>query len=603
MDTLRKHELSVDHKYAVESRSLSESNTWQKSVTSSYAKAEESIVSAMKIVYLQAKEDLATKKFGALKDLCLDLGCSSLAGLNITSSCSYKSYDSIRDMEAALASVIQEEIVEKVKKARWFSIMIDECTDVSVEQSIIIYVKFVSKGKVFTHYLCLVETEGSSANELYTSVIKTLEKLDIDISKCSSLATDGPSVMTGIRAGVVALFKKRNAHLISVHCVAHRLALASSQAASEFSYLVKYQDILKRVHSYFENSPKNTKRLQQIQSLMEQTPKKVLKLSTTRWLSLGNSVSNMESNWSSIISVLIEDKRPVAQGLLKQISSFMFLATTALLNDVMFIINKLSVTFQKQNIDFELIQTCVKACIANLESMKNKTGTHLMDFLDKIPKTVTEHFEYDSHIVSDSTKHRENFENLMKNFLALIIANIQDRLGDLDKISIFNILLPTNLPNTLAELESYGKEEIIEISELLSANPKNIEFKSSELLSEWALFKQIMHKRLKKMNLQELLNFIFINEMNLEFPLMCSLVEYAITIPLHTTDCERGFSALNLIKRDIRNRINLSNVNNILMIKIEGPERNDFNFEKAFEKWANLKERKILNPKFSFQTK
>jgi len=584
-DTLKKHETSVDHKHAVEARSLNESKAWQKSVVTPCAKAEQSVVSAMKIIYLQAKEDLATKKFGALKDLCVELGCSTLVGLNATSNISYESYDSVRDMEAAMALLIQEEIIGRVQKARWFSIMIDECTDVSIEQSLIIYVRFVHKGKVFMHYLCLVETEGASAKELYTCLIKTLEKLNIDVSKCSSLATDGPSVMRGIRAGVAALLKMCNPHLLSVHCVSHRLALASSQAAAEFNYLVKYQDILKRVHSYFEKSPANTKRLKQAQN-----QSKVLKLSATRWLSLGTSVLNMECNWSALISVFSEDKRPVAQGLLKQMASFMFIATTAMLNDVMFSVNRLSLALQKQNLDFQFAQASVTACIENLESMRNKTGTHFMDFLDKIPKNVGEHFEFDSHIVSDNIKQRKRFQSLMEDFLTSVIANIQDRLGDMENISIFNILLPSCLPNTSTEMETYGKAEILEISKLLQLN-------SSDLLCEWGLFKRMMHKKFRGMSLKELLDFMFVNEMNMEYPLMCSLVEYAVTIPLHTADCERGFSALNLIKTDIQNRISLANVNNILMIKIEGPERRNFNFGEAFKKWASLKERRILNSK------
>lgn len=590
VDTLTKHEISVDHKHAVEARSLNESEAWRKSVTASCAKAEESVISAMKIIYLQAKEDLPTKKFSVLKDLCMELGCSTLAGLNVNSNINYESYDSVRDMEAAMALLIQEEIIERIKSAKWFSLMIDECTDVSIEQSLIIYVKFVHKGKVFTHYLCLVETDGASANDLYSCVIKALEKLGIDVSKCSSLATDGPSVMTGIRGGVAALFKRHNNHLLSVHCVAHRLALASSQAAAEFPYLVKYQDILKRVHAYFEKSPTNTKKLKQIQNILDKNEIKVLKLSATRWLSLGNSVLNIQSNWSALISVFAEDKRPVAQGLLKQMASFMFLATTAMLNDVMYCINKLSLAFQKQNLDFEFAQASVQACIMNLESMKNKTGTNFMDFLDKIPKNFEESFEFESHIVSDGMKQREKFGNLIKEFLNSIISNVKDRLGDMEKISIFNILIPSNLPNSPHELEMYGRDEIKEISKLLR-------FDSSELLSEWAIFKNIMYKRCKGTNLKELVDFVFINEMADEYPMICSALEYAITIPLHTVDCERGFSALNLIKTDTRNRINLSNVNNILMIKIEGPERKNYNFRKAFEKWAHVKDRKILNSK------
>ncbi|XP_071036951.1 uncharacterized protein [Parasteatoda tepidariorum] len=110
VDVLKKHELSIDHKHAVENKALMESNAWGKSVAKSISSANESVISAMKIVYMQAKEHLATRKFSSIKDLCIDLGCSSLSGLNIGTA-SYESYDSIRDMEMALAMTIQEKIL------------------------------------------------------------------------------------------------------------------------------------------------------------------------------------------------------------------------------------------------------------------------------------------------------------------------------------------------------------------------------------------------------------------------------------------------------------------------------------------------------------
>lgn len=78
-----------------------------------------------------------------------------------------------------------------------------------------------------------------------------------------------------------------------------------------------------------------------------------------------------------------------------------------------------------------------------------------------------------------------------------------------------------------------------------------------------------------------------------QYPLISSAVEYAATIPLRTVDCERGFSALNLIKSKIRNKLSLNNVNETLMISIEGPERGQFDFKQSFEYWANMKQRRV----------
>ncbi|XP_054719310.1 uncharacterized protein LOC129228651 [Uloborus diversus] len=380
----------------------------------------------------------------------------------------------------------------------------------------------------------------------------------------------------------------------------HQLNLAVSQAAAEIAYLVKYQDILKRIHAYFECSPANTTRLKNAQESLDQTPKKFLKLSATRWLSLGNAVAALDCNWQALVCVLLEDKRPVAQGLLKNITSYLSLATTAIMSDVMFVMNKLCTTFQNANLDFENVQISVDASIANLKEMTNGTGTHFMSFMDAAPKEASEHFEFQGHVILDGQKQREKFRNVMTTLLNSTINNVIDRLGDLHNIKMFNIFLPSNIPQDSSKLNEYGQKEIKCIYKLLSSSSALKDVTEIDMLCEWGLFKHILQQRCRNLTFKELLAFLHVNDMSEEFPLMFTLIEYCATFPMHwkccTVDCERGFSSLNLIKNDIRNRLTIHNINHLLMINLEGPA-NGFNFNEAFAKWANMKERRILQCK------
>ena len=54
-----------------------------------------------------------------------------------------------------------------------------------------------------------------------------LERKRLTIEKLIGMATDGASVMKGERNGVTTKMKNKNAILLSTHCIAHRLALAS----------------------------------------------------------------------------------------------------------------------------------------------------------------------------------------------------------------------------------------------------------------------------------------------------------------------------------------------------------------------------------------
>ena len=56
-------------------------------------------------------------------------------------------------------------------------------------------------------------------------------------------------------------------------------------------------------------------------------------------------------------------------------------------------------------------------------------------------------------------------------------------------------------------------------------------------------------------------------------------------VPMHSADCERGFSALGRVKTKLRSRLTNKS---LLIINLEGPELNDFDFNSTIQKWASI---------------
>jgi hypothetical protein len=53
----------------------------------------------------------------------------------------------------------------------------------------------------------------------------------VSLEKLCGITTDEASIMVGSRNGATTQLKRKNPFVLSAHCIAHRLALASSQAA------------------------------------------------------------------------------------------------------------------------------------------------------------------------------------------------------------------------------------------------------------------------------------------------------------------------------------------------------------------------------------
>ena len=65
-----------------------------------------------------------------------------------------------------------------------------------------------------------------------------------------------------------------------------------------------------------------------------------------------------------------------------------------------------------------------------------------------------------------------------------------------------------------------------------------------------------------------------------------------LLIPFSNAHVERIFSEMKFIKNKLRNKMDINTLNNHLMILLNGPDVQDFDFEKAYKHWENKKERK-----------
>ena len=77
------------------------------------------------------------------------------------------------------------------------------------------------------------------------------------------------------------------------------------------------------------------------------------------------------------------------------------------------------------------------------------------------------------------------------------------------------------------------------------------------------------------------------------YPTISRFAQIALTLPISNADVERGFSCMNRVKTDLRNRLTVSSLDTLLRISIEGPEK-DFDFSAAVSRWSGLRNRRIF---------
>ena len=103
--------------------------------------------------------------------------------------------------------------------------------------------------------------EKADAATIYTEIKKvTDEVLGTNQwgEKLVAFGSDGASVMTGVKAGVVAKFRDwRGGHIVGVHCMAHRLELSFKDATKSIALHKKVDTLLLGLFYFYQRSALN----------------------------------------------------------------------------------------------------------------------------------------------------------------------------------------------------------------------------------------------------------------------------------------------------------------------------------------------------------
>jgi hypothetical protein len=123
-------------------------------------------------VWWLAKEDVAIHKYSSLLE-------SKLVGHNYDPPKHYKDDKTAWEITVIMANYFRRLLQKRVSKSPYYGIMVDETTDKSTNQQLIIYIKFLDKDSegdwcVAIEYLDLVSPESASALNLTVCVLQLL---------------------------------------------------------------------------------------------------------------------------------------------------------------------------------------------------------------------------------------------------------------------------------------------------------------------------------------------------------------------------------------------------------------------------------------------
>ena len=200
------------------------------------------------------------------------------------------------------------------------------------------------------------------------------------------------------------------------------------------------------------------------------------------------------------------------------------------------------------------------------------------------------HFK--SHKLSVRGRRRpgDSFKTIMLAFLDTLLANLHNcfPVGSKNTISAFGVLAMRPLSFVSSdELTEWGNKELDQILSVGSKKKTAPHLVIQKLpdMSAWSVVKPlVLQQRYPRDRIDNLWGIIKQCHGDM-FPNLLKLAAVALTLPIHTSDCERDFSLQNSLKTSERNRLLPQRVDTLMLISAEGPPIESFNFEPAVRRW------------------
>lgn len=157
-----------------------------------------------------------------------------------------------------MARKTREDILEKLKSAKYYSLILDCTPDISHTEKMSFTVRFIgtSDGKIiiqehFIGYRTMNDTTGES---LTLNILSMLEECAINIQDCRGQGYDNGANMKGKNKGVQARILDLNTRAFFVPCGCHSLNLVVGDAAISSTGSMSLFGILQRIYVLFSAS-------------------------------------------------------------------------------------------------------------------------------------------------------------------------------------------------------------------------------------------------------------------------------------------------------------------------------------------------------------
>ena len=496
----------------------------------------------------------------------------------------YTSADIQNELMKVMGLHVLRDVISLIQSAPFFSIMVDETTDISNKEQVVLCCRWVDKNlEAHEEFIGLYLVGSTQASALIEVIHDTLARMNISINKLRGQCYDGASSMSGPRSGVATQILQEEPRALYTHCYGHALNLACSDTVKQCNLMRNALDIVQEITKLVKKSPRRDSILQSIKQELGSDSPGLRILCPTRWTVRANALHSISSNyealfrlWEDSLEIVREtDMRARIIGVNSCMKTFNFFFGVVLGELVLSHSDNLSKSLQSTRLSATEAQKIVVMTVKTLESLRTdenfeKFWTRTLQKSSdagvdnpELPRrrTTPRRFEVgqsEGHFSDDiETQYRVIYFDALDRVTSCIKSRF-DQPGYRVYCQLESLLLKAaNNEDYTDELEFIVNIYKGDLQKDLLHTQLGIMACNLPEMSEKYCFSDILESIKKLSNAQKAL----LSE-------VCILVSLILVMPATNAVSERSFSSLRRVKNYLRSTMTQVRLNNVMVLHV-----------------------------------
>ena len=300
----------------------------------------------------------------------------------------YTSGEMQNEMIKVMALCVLRKISAVLQKCLFLTVMVDETTDVSNTEQVVICIRYVDEHfEVHEEFVGLFEVASTRAENIFTAITDVFLRLNIPLSKVRGQCYDRAAAMCGSRSGVVTRLCAVEPRAVFTHFYGHSLNLACSDAIKQCKLMQDALDTSYEIIKLIKKSPGREAIFKKLKAEMDcDSPTPGIRvLCPTRWTVRAASLKSIIDNFEILIiawEVSLErvkdtEMKARIQGVASQMMKFDFYFGISLGLLIMRHTDNLSKTMQRADMSAAEGQGVTSMTVTTLKSLRNNANFNL----------------------------------------------------------------------------------------------------------------------------------------------------------------------------------------------------------------------------------